>query len=36
MNNETNNNPLGLEHKKYTIQEFASAIRAKFGVNDNR
>ena len=35
MNNAANNNPLGLEEKKYTVEEFASFIRAKFGVNDN-
>ena len=35
MNNETDNNPLGLENKKYTVTEFASAIRAKFNVNDS-
>ena len=35
MSNETNNNPLGIEDKKYTVEEFASAIRAKFGVNDS-
>ncbi len=29
------NNPLGLEDKLYTIEEFALAIRAKFGTNDN-
>ena len=29
------NNPLGLEDKLYTIEEFASTIRAKFGTNDN-
>ncbi len=33
--NEINNNPLGLEDKKYTIEEFASFIRKKFGVNDS-
>ena len=35
MNNEANKNPLGLEEKKYTVEEFASFIRDKFGVNDN-
>ena len=29
------NNPLELEDKLYTIEEFASTIRAKFGTNDN-
>ena len=35
MNEKTSNNPLGLEDKKYTVEEFASTIRAKFGVNDS-
>ena len=35
MNNESDNNPLGLENKKYTIKEFASAIRTKFNINDS-
>lgn len=35
MSNETNNNPLRIEDKKYTIKEFASVIRDKFGVNDS-
>jgi len=29
------NNPLGLEDKLYTIEEFALAVRTKFGANDN-
>tara|TARA_B100000927_G_C16078811_1_gene314244 strand:+ start:267 stop:470 length:204 start_codon:yes stop_codon:yes gene_type:complete len=28
------NNPLGLEDKLYTIEEFALAVRTKFGAND--
>ncbi len=35
MNDSAKNNPLGLEERKYTIEEFASAIRVKFGVNDS-
>ena len=36
MHNKVNNNPLGLEEeKKYTVEDFASTIKAKFGVNDN-
>ena len=27
---ESNNNPLGLENKQYTIKEFGSALRNKF------
>ena len=29
------NNPLGLKNKLYTIEEFALAVRAKFGTNDS-
>ena len=29
------NNPLGLEDKLYTVEEFALAMRTKFGANDN-
>ena len=28
---ESDNNPLGLEKKLYTIEEFGSALRNKFG-----
>ena len=28
---EVSNNPLGLEIKLYTLEEFGSAIRSKFG-----
>ena len=28
---EVSNNPLGLENKLYTLEEFGSAIRSKFG-----
>ena len=28
-------NPLSLEDKMYTVQEFAFAIRSNFGVNDS-
>ena len=28
---ESNNNPLGLENKLYTTEEFGSALRNKFG-----
>tara|TARA_B100000768_G_scaffold138613_1_gene129816 strand:- start:308 stop:520 length:213 start_codon:yes stop_codon:yes gene_type:complete len=28
---ESNNNPLGLENKLYTVEEFGSAVRNKFG-----
>ncbi len=28
------NNPLGLDDKLYTIEEFALAVRTKFGAND--
>ena len=31
---ESNNNPLGLENKLYTTEEFGSALRNKFG-SDN-
>jgi hypothetical protein len=30
-----NNNPLALKDKLYTIEEFALAVRTKFGANDN-
>ena len=29
--NEVSNNPLGLEIKLYSLEEFGSAIRSKFG-----
>jgi len=29
------NNPLGLEDKLYTIEEFALVVRTKFGTSDN-
>ena len=35
MNEKINKNPLALENKNYTIEEFAMLIRNKFGVNDN-
>lgn len=28
---ETDNNPLGIENKLYTVEEFGSAVRSKFG-----
>ena len=28
---EVSNNPLGLENKLYTLEEFGSALRSKFG-----
>ena len=28
---ENDNNPLGIENKLYTIEEFGSAVRNKFG-----
>ena len=28
-------NPLGLKDKSYTIEEFALAVRTKFGANDS-
>ena len=31
---EENNNPLGLENKLYTIEEFGSIIRHKFGADN--
>ena len=31
---ESNNNPLGLENKQYTIEEFGSALRNKFGADN--
>ena len=33
--NETSNNPLGLEDRVYTIEEFASVLRTKFGADKN-
>ena len=35
MNEKVNKNPLALDDKNYTIEEFALLIRKKFGVNDN-
>ena len=35
MNEKINKNPLALENKNYTIEEFEMLIRNKFGVNDN-
>ena len=32
---KTDNNPLKLEDKQYTIEEFGYAIRTKFGGDDN-
>lgn len=32
---ESNDNPLGLEENLYTIEEFGSALRDKFGGNNN-
>ena len=32
---ENNDNPLGLEENLYTIEEFGSALRDKFGGNNN-
>ena len=29
------NNPLGIDNKQYTVEEFATAIRSKFGANDS-
>ena len=29
------NNPLGLEDKLYTVEEFALAVRNKFGADDS-
>ena len=31
---ETDNNPLGLENKLYSIEEFGSAVRNKFGADN--
>ncbi len=31
----TMDNPLGLEDKLYTVEEFALAVRTKFGANDS-
>ena len=33
--NINSNNPLNLEDKIYTVKEFASALRNKYGANDN-
>ena len=30
---EDDNNPLGIENKLYTIEEFGSLLRNKFGAN---
>ena len=30
-----NTNPLGLDEKLYTVKEFATEIRNKFGADDN-
>ena len=35
MNDKMSKNPLDLDNKDYTIEEFAFVIRNKFGVNDN-
>ena len=32
--NFNSNNPLNLEDKMYTVKEFASALRNKYGAND--
>ena len=32
---ETNNNPLELENKLYTVEEFGNAVRNKFGADNN-
>ena len=32
---ETNNNPLELENKLYTVEEFGNAVRNKFGADSN-
>ena len=32
---ETNNNPLELENKLYTVEEFGNAVRNKFGASVN-
>ena len=29
------NNPLGMEDKLYTVEEFALAVRTKFGASDS-
>ena len=31
---ENNENPLGLENKLYTIEEFGATLRNKFGADD--
>ena len=33
--NINTNNPLGLDKKLYTVEEFASEIRNKFGADDS-
>ena len=33
--NENGNNPLGIEDKLYTIEEFGSLLRNKFGGDNN-
>ena len=33
--NENINNPLGLDEKLYTVEEFAFEIRNRFGADDN-
>jgi len=35
MSDKMSKNPLDLDNKNYTIEEFAFVIRNKFGVNDN-
>ena len=32
--NVNSNNPLNLEDKEYTVKEFASALRNKYGADD--
>tara|TARA_B100000609_G_C17146464_1_gene398437 strand:+ start:655 stop:867 length:213 start_codon:yes stop_codon:yes gene_type:complete len=32
---ENNRNPLGLENRKYTVEEFAFLLRSKFGGDNN-
>ncbi len=32
---ENNDNPLGLENKIYTIEEFGATLRNKFGADNN-
>ena len=33
--NENNDNPLGIEKKLYTIEEFGATLRNKFGADNN-